>query len=101
MNQIDVATLQTWLEQKRDVVVLDIRKEEDREQWSIPGSSHVNAYDELKAGRPGPLAELRLPSGIPVVTVCPGQDGCGRGREVGEPGERSLFPARWYASLEP
>jgi len=70
MNQIDVATLRNWLEQKRDVVVLDIRNEEDREQWSIPGSSHVNAYDELKAGRPGPLAELKLPPGIPVVTVC-------------------------------
>lgn len=70
MNHIDVATLQNWLEQKRDVVVLDIRNDEDRAQWSIPGSSHVNAYDELKAGRPGPLAELRLPPGIPVVTVC-------------------------------
>jgi glyoxylase-like metal-dependent hydrolase (beta-lactamase superfamily II)/rhodanese-related sulfurtransferase len=70
MNEIDVATLQNWLEQKRDVVVLDVRTDEDREQWSIPGSSHVNAYDELKAGRPGPLAELKLPPGIPVVTVC-------------------------------
>lgn len=70
MNQIDVATLQNWLEQKRDVVVLDIRNDDDHEQWSIPGSSHINAYDELKAGRPGPLAELRLRPGIPVVTVC-------------------------------
>jgi rhodanese-related sulfurtransferase len=41
MNEIDVATLQNWLEQKRDVVVLDVRTDEDREQWSIPGSSHV------------------------------------------------------------
>jgi glyoxylase-like metal-dependent hydrolase (beta-lactamase superfamily II)/rhodanese-related sulfurtransferase len=70
MNEIDVATLQNWLEQKREVVVLDVRTDEDREQWSIPGSSHVNAYDELKAGRPGPLAQLKLPPGIPVVTVC-------------------------------
>jgi glyoxylase-like metal-dependent hydrolase (beta-lactamase superfamily II)/rhodanese-related sulfurtransferase len=70
MNEIDVATLQNWLAQKRDVAVLDVRNDEDRKQWSIPGSSHVNAYDELKAGRPGPLADLRLPTGIPVVTVC-------------------------------
>lgn len=70
MNEIDVETLQSWLEHKRDVVVLDVRSDEDREQWSIPGSTHVNAYNELKAGRPGPLAELRLPPGIPVVTVC-------------------------------
>jgi glyoxylase-like metal-dependent hydrolase (beta-lactamase superfamily II) len=70
MNEIDVATLQNWLEQKRDVVVLDVRSDEDRQQWFIPGSRHVNAYEDLKAGRPGPLAELRLPPEIPVVTVC-------------------------------
>src|SRR5437899_677882 len=70
MREIDVATLQSWLEQKRDVVVLDVRNDEDREQWSIPESTHVNAYEELKAGRPGPLTELALPKDIPVVTVC-------------------------------
>src|SRR6266498_743916 len=70
MNEIDVTTLRAWLEQKRDVFVLDVRTDEDREQWSIPGSSHVNAYHALRAGLPGPLAELRLPPGIPVVTVC-------------------------------
>src|SRR6266700_1777120 len=70
MKSIDVATLQNWLDQRRDVVVLDVRADEDREQWSIPGSNHVNAYDDLKAGRPGPLAELKLPPAAPVVTVC-------------------------------
>jgi glyoxylase-like metal-dependent hydrolase (beta-lactamase superfamily II)/rhodanese-related sulfurtransferase len=70
MHEIDVATLQNWLEETRDVLVLDVRSDEDRQQWSIPGSRHVNAYQELKAGRPGPLAELILPPGIPVVTVC-------------------------------
>jgi len=70
MKQIDVATLQSWLAQKRDVVVLDVRNKEDRGQWFIPGSRHVDAYEELKAGRAGPLAELRLPPGTPVVTVC-------------------------------
>jgi len=70
MNEIDVTTLRAWLEQKRDVFVLDVRTDEDREQWSIPESSHVNAYHALRAGLPGPLAELRLPPGIPVVTVC-------------------------------
>jgi glyoxylase-like metal-dependent hydrolase (beta-lactamase superfamily II) len=70
MTEIDVATLQNWLEARRDVLVLDVRSDEDRQQWSIPGSRHVNAYHELKAGRPGPLAELTLPPGMPVVTVC-------------------------------
>lgn len=70
MNEIDVETLQGWLEGHRDVVVLDVRADEDREQWSIPGSRHVNAYHDLKAGRPGPLERLDLPAGVPVVTVC-------------------------------
>jgi glyoxylase-like metal-dependent hydrolase (beta-lactamase superfamily II)/rhodanese-related sulfurtransferase len=70
MHEIDVATLQNWLEERRDVLVLDVRSDEDRQQWSIPGSRHVNAYHELKVGRPGPLAGLTLPDRIPVVTVC-------------------------------
>lgn len=70
MHEIDVVTLQNWLQEGRDVLVLDVRSDEDRQQWCIPGSRHVNAYHELKAGRPGPLAELALPPGTPVVTVC-------------------------------
>jgi glyoxylase-like metal-dependent hydrolase (beta-lactamase superfamily II)/rhodanese-related sulfurtransferase len=70
MKAIDVGTLQNWLEQKRDLIVLDVRNDEDYQQWSIPGSIHVNAYDELKAGRPGPLTKLNLPVSTPVVTVC-------------------------------
>ena len=70
MNEIDVVTLQEWLRTGRSVVVLDVRNDEDHQQWSIPGSRHVNAYQDLKAGRSGPLAQLSLPSGVPVVTVC-------------------------------
>ena len=70
MRHIDVETLRNWLDHRKAVVVLDIRNEDDRRQWFIPGSDHVNAYDDLKAGRPGPLAELKLPPGVPVVTVC-------------------------------
>jgi glyoxylase-like metal-dependent hydrolase (beta-lactamase superfamily II)/rhodanese-related sulfurtransferase len=70
MRQIDAETLRSWLEHRKAVVVLDIRTEEDRRQWFIPGSDHVNAYDDLKAGRPSQLAELKLPAGVPVVTVC-------------------------------
>jgi glyoxylase-like metal-dependent hydrolase (beta-lactamase superfamily II)/rhodanese-related sulfurtransferase len=70
MNEIDVPTLQSWLANHRPVVVLDVRTGEDRAQWSIPGSRHVNAYDDLKAGRRGPLDDVSLPAGVPVVTVC-------------------------------
>jgi glyoxylase-like metal-dependent hydrolase (beta-lactamase superfamily II) len=49
---------------------VDVRADEDREQWAIPGSVHVNAYDALRAGEPGALASVDLPLERPVVTVC-------------------------------
>ena len=49
--------------------MLDIRTDEDRAQWAIPGSVHVNAYEALRAGQPGALAS-DVPADRPVVTVC-------------------------------
>ncbi len=69
-QQIDVRTLRQWLEEKRPVTVLDVRLDEDREQWSIPGSIHINAYEALKAGQREMLSNVPLPVGVPVVTVC-------------------------------
>jgi glyoxylase-like metal-dependent hydrolase (beta-lactamase superfamily II) len=69
-KQIDTDTLRTWLDAQRPVTVLDIRNDEARAQWAIPGSLHVNAYDELRQGRPGQLATLELPRDRPVVTIC-------------------------------
>lgn len=70
MKRIDVDTLRDWLENDRPVTVLDIRSPEDRAQWSIPGSMHVNAYAALKAGDPNALQEVELPADRPVVTIC-------------------------------
>lgn len=36
----------------------------------FPGSVHVNAYDDLRKGRPGALAQMVIPADRPVVTVC-------------------------------
>ena len=70
MKQIDVDTLRDWLENGQPVTVLDIRSSDDRAQWSIPGSMHVNAYAALKAGDPNALQQVELPVGRPVVTIC-------------------------------
>lgn len=70
MRNIDTETLRAWLEDGRPVSVLDIRTPEDREQWSIPGSIHVNAYESLKAGEPDALSAVDLPRSRPVVTIC-------------------------------
>lgn len=70
MKQIDVDTLRDWLDEKRPMILLDVRAPADRAQWAIPGSIHVNAYDELKTGQSEALAATELPSDMPVVTIC-------------------------------
>jgi glyoxylase-like metal-dependent hydrolase (beta-lactamase superfamily II) len=69
-KQIDAPILQDWLAAHEPVTVLDIRTDDDYAQWAIPGSVHVNAYEALRNGQPGALADLALPSDRPVVTVC-------------------------------
>ena len=69
-GQIDTETLREWLDERRPVTVLDIRTDDARAQWSIPGSIHVNAYEDLREGRHGALAEMVVPFDQPVVTVC-------------------------------
>ena len=70
MQRIDVETLREWLDGKRPVVVIDVRAGDDREQWSIPGSIHVDAYEALKASLPTELSRMDFAGGVPVVTVC-------------------------------
>jgi glyoxylase-like metal-dependent hydrolase (beta-lactamase superfamily II) len=70
MTTIDVETLRRWLEEGVPVTVLDVRPMQERVEWSIPGSTHVDAYDALKAHDPKALADVALQGDRPVVTVC-------------------------------
>lgn len=67
---LDASTLRQWLEEKREVLVLDVRPLDQRQEWAIPGSIHADVYEELKAGGPADLAHLNLPKDTPIVTVC-------------------------------
>ena len=69
-GSISAETLRQWLVAAKPVTVLDIRTGEDRALWSIPASLHIEAYHDLKQGRPGALADAVLPAAPPVVTVC-------------------------------
>jgi glyoxylase-like metal-dependent hydrolase (beta-lactamase superfamily II)/rhodanese-related sulfurtransferase len=69
-RQIDVRTLQDWMEVGKPVTLLDVRSSEDRAQWSIPGSVHLDVYDALQAGQPGALAAASFPPDRAIVTVC-------------------------------
>jgi glyoxylase-like metal-dependent hydrolase (beta-lactamase superfamily II)/rhodanese-related sulfurtransferase len=68
--EIDVETLRAWLTEQRSVTVLDVRTQEDRAEWWIPGSVHVNAYQALREGRAEALASFQAPTDVPVITVC-------------------------------
>lgn len=68
--EMTASTLRDRLEAGRPTTVLDIRPEGDFEEWHIPGSINVDAYEALKEGEPGPLADTSLPTGRPIVTVC-------------------------------
>ncbi len=69
-KQIDVEALRGWLDTQHPVTVVDVRTDEDRAQWAIPGSMHVNAYQSLRSGQPGALADAAFPADRPIVTVC-------------------------------
>jgi glyoxylase-like metal-dependent hydrolase (beta-lactamase superfamily II)/rhodanese-related sulfurtransferase len=70
MSTISVETLRTWLEEQRPVTVLDVRSSSDYQEWAIPGSLHVDAYEVLKRHDPQALSSLDLPAHRPVVTIC-------------------------------
>lgn len=76
MNKNDTRTtldreeLRRTLSSGQPVTVLDVRNDADRAEWSIPGSTHVDAYAALKTGDTTPLDNLDLPKDRPVVTIC-------------------------------
>jgi len=69
-HHVDADTLQQWLTNGQAVTVVDIRTQEDRALWSIPGSIHIDAYDALRQGSQGALADAHFPLDTPVVTIC-------------------------------
>ena len=70
MKTISVEELRAWLEEGREVSIVDVRPVSERQEWAIPGSVHIDAYEALKAHDPEALASLHLDASRPVVTVC-------------------------------
>jgi glyoxylase-like metal-dependent hydrolase (beta-lactamase superfamily II)/rhodanese-related sulfurtransferase len=71
-REIDTDTLREWLDSGKKVNVVDIRPPHERSEWKIPGSFHIDAYEELKKNNSDFLRKVNLDKSIPVVTVCAG-----------------------------
>ena len=72
MNEriISVKQLEEKLNNNEPVFILDVRPADQRNEWKIAGSTHVDAYNQLKAGDDTALDKVEVPSGTTVVTVC-------------------------------
>jgi len=71
-KEIDTVTLCSWLASGKKVSILDIRPLHERNEWYIPGSIHIDAYDKLKTTDASALEGVHFDKAIPVVTVCAG-----------------------------
>jgi glyoxylase-like metal-dependent hydrolase (beta-lactamase superfamily II) len=71
MSEMRPEALSERLRTTDDVLVVDVRHEEDFEQWHIPDSVNVDVYDEL-ADDPDAAKDIlaELPEEKEIVTVC-------------------------------
>jgi glyoxylase-like metal-dependent hydrolase (beta-lactamase superfamily II)/rhodanese-related sulfurtransferase len=67
---ISTEELQEKLNKHEPVFILDVRPKDQREEWKIEGSTHVDAYTQLKAGDHTALDLVEVPRNATVVTVC-------------------------------
>lgn len=69
-KKISVTELQELLNKKQNVFILDVRPIDQREEWKIAESTHLDAYKRLNSGDNNVLDEITIPENATVVTVC-------------------------------
>ena len=67
---ITVKELQEKLSKHENVFILDVRPEDQRKEWKIADSVHIDAYKQLNAGDETALDIVDIPHDSIVVTVC-------------------------------
>ena len=65
-----VETLQEKLNRKEPVFILDVRPSDQRQEWRVAESVHIDAYKQLNAGDETALDKVEAPPNSTVVTVC-------------------------------
>jgi glyoxylase-like metal-dependent hydrolase (beta-lactamase superfamily II)/rhodanese-related sulfurtransferase len=69
-RKISATELQDMLNKKQKVFILDVRPTDQREEWQIAESTHLDAYKRLNSNDMTVLDEISIPDGVPVVIVC-------------------------------
>ncbi|MBA4055220.1 MAG: rhodanese [Marivirga sp.] len=67
---ISVEQLQEKLNKQENVFIIDVRPTDQRNEWKIADSVHVDAYKQLNAGDDTALDVVDVPENLTVVTVC-------------------------------
>ena len=67
---IEVDELRERLDRHEPPTILDLRARADRDEWSIPGSVHVDVYRALSDRDVHALDDVEIPIGSEIVTVC-------------------------------
>ena len=67
---ISVKELQDKLDNNETILILDVRPFDQRDEWKIADSVHVDAYKQLNAGDETALDMVEVSKGSTVVTVC-------------------------------
>src|SRR5688572_684874 len=67
---ITVDELQKKLARRENVFILDVRPTDQRNEWKIADSFHVDAYKQLNDGDDTALDIVEVPKDATVVTVC-------------------------------
>jgi glyoxylase-like metal-dependent hydrolase (beta-lactamase superfamily II)/rhodanese-related sulfurtransferase len=67
---ITVEDLQQKLSNHENVFIIDVRPADQRAEWKIADSMHVDVYKELNSGTDGVLDHVKVPDNALAVTVC-------------------------------
>lgn len=67
---ITVDKLQEKLSEREPLLILDVRPSDQRKEWRIAESIHIDAYERLIGGDDAALDQVEVPKNATVVTVC-------------------------------
>jgi rhodanese-related sulfurtransferase len=68
--KITPETLRENLENHENILILDVRPLDQRQEWQIPGSVHLDVYQSLREGDFSGIQAVEIPPGKQVVIVC-------------------------------